>query len=80
MGSACHSAEAVAVEDSTSKIKLGKLKGGSKEEEEKARHGGKQQDESSDDDFEAECGKMETRAEASKGAKMALTGKGPVQG
>ena len=78
MGSACQSAEAVVVEDSTSKIKPGKLKGGSSKKEEDKRR--MQQDESSDDDFEAECGKMETRAEASKSVKMALTGKGQVQG
>lgn len=77
MGAACHSNEAVAVEDSTTKIKPGKLKGSGDKEEQKSQHG-HPEGESSEDDFEAECGKMETRAEASKGAKMSLSGKGQI--
>ena len=67
MGKACQSSEAVAVEDSAKRIN----KTAAKTEEEKKMTA----DDSSDDDFEAECGKIETRNEASRGAKMALNGK-----
>ena len=72
MGSACHSNDAVAVENPTAKIPpRNQTQIQSKLKENEGPFG-----ESSEDDFEAGCGKIETRAEASKGAKLSMSGKG----